>query len=151
MNLESRSCTIIVSKQIWRMMYRPAARIVRWPRIPLSNSRLYTCEYSLFHPCVSRTRLREIRYASRVFRVYDDRMDFWYRVIQPTTTLFQLYRRRQFSCPLVACWERSRSGLYLEDEIRRWRGYGWRISKIFIFFRLGCVPGFLYGYSFERS
>lgn len=42
-------------------MYRPA--IVRWPRIPLSNSRLYA---RILPACVSHA---ETRYPSRVFRV----------------------------------------------------------------------------------
>lgn len=30
-------------------------------------------------------------------------------------------------------------------------GYGWRISKIFIFFRLGCVPDFLCAFAARNN
>lgn len=44
-----------------KRMMNPSARIVLWPRIPLSNSRLYTCEHSPPPARVSRTRRDSIR------------------------------------------------------------------------------------------
>lgn len=95
-------------------MYRPA--IVRWPRIPLSNSRLYA---RILPACVSHA---ETRYPSRVFRV--------------STTIERISDTARYS-QLPFCF-------HFIDAVNRCRDHfaktTWRILKFSLFIRLGCVP-----------
>lgn len=107
-----------------RMMYRSAARIVLWPRIPLSNSRLYTCEYS--PPlCVSHASSRDsmrlpcfpcLRRSNGFLISPRDTANH-----HPASTLstppILLSSNRFWSSACLS--KRSWSALYLEDEIPR--------------------------------